>query len=315
MNSSPKCNPKIIFYGTPDFGAFIFDSLIKAGFDIVACITQADKPQGRKKEVITCPVKRIAQDNGILVLQPTSLNDTNLINKIIELKPDLAVVASYGKIIPQKLLNIPAKGNLNVHGSLLPKLRGASPIATAILHGLKETGVTIMLMNAQMDEGPILSQKNIIIQPEDTSQTLEEKMKIFGSTLLIETICPFLAGKIQAIDQDKSQPSYTMIITKEDGLIDWQKSAVEINNQIRAYIPWPSSFTRWQGKQIKIVEAVVLADAREPGLVFLHNDEMAIGTTDQSLIIKKIQLEGKRVMLSADFLKGYQDIIGDSLPS
>ncbi len=163
MNSGKKCNPRIVFYGTPDFGAFILNELIINNYSIIGCVTQPDKPQGRKGVILPCPVKKIALAKKIPILQPVSLSNNKFLEQLKDLKPDLAVVAAYGQIIPQAVLDIPEMGNINVHGSLLPKLRGASPIAFAILNGLAETGVTIMLMNNKMDEGPILSQARVPI--------------------------------------------------------------------------------------------------------------------------------------------------------
>lgn len=315
MNFGQKCAVKIAFFGTPSFGAFIFESLIKNDFAIVVVVTQPNKPKGRQKDLSPSPVKQLAIKNKIAVLQPLNLKESFFIKQLKSYKLDLIIVASYGKIIPKEVLNLAKYGNLNVHGSLLPKLRGASPIATAIKEGFKETGITIMLMNEKMDAGPILTQVKIEIEPKETTLTLEHKLQKAGAQLLINTIPLFLADKIKPQEQNHHEATYTKIIKKEDGLINWNNQAIAIEKQIRAFCPWPGSFTFWRSKRLKIITAQVINESHKPGEVFIHQDEIAIGAHVGSILIKKIQLESKRKMSSAEFLKGYKQIIGAQLTS
>lgn len=314
MNSGKKCDPKMVFFGTPQFGAYILESLIKVDFNFIGVVCQPDKPQGRSKQTMPCPVKKVALKYNISLLQPARIkNNDQLIDELIKLEPDLFIVASYGQIIPQSILDIPNMGSLNVHPSLLPKLRGASPLPSAILEGLNETGVTIMLMNANMDQGPILTQEKILLNPDETTVSLTKRILPRAANLLEQTICSYLNDQIKPRPQDDNQATYTKILKKTDGQINWSNNAVEIERQVRALVGWPGTFTNWLGKRLNILE-VVLNDNNQPaGQIFKVGDSLVIGTGMNSLLIKKIQLEGKSVMSSADFLRGYRQILGQNL--
>lgn len=274
-------NPRIIFIGTPEFGAIILEKLVLANYKPVLVITNPDEPVGRKQVLTPPPVKLIAQKYGIPVIQKLEIKEN----------PDLIIVAAYGKIIPKEILNTAKYGAINVHPSLLPKYRGASPIQTAILNGDKKTGVTIMLMDEKMDHGPILMNKEFGIMNNDSYKTLSEKLANMGAVLLIETIPRYLDREITPKEQEHSKATFTKIIKKDDGLIDWSKKPEDIERQIRAFNPWPGSFTfvEKNGKKlrVKILEAEVL---------------------DNKLVIKKVQPEGKKEMPYEEYLLGYPKI-------
>ncbi|MDP2910690.1 MAG: methionyl-tRNA formyltransferase [bacterium] len=278
---------KIIFIGTPEFGAIILEKLVKNNYKPVLVITNPDKPAGRKQVLTPTPVKLTAQKYKILVEQPEKIQNSKF--KIQNLGPDLIITAAYGQIIPKEILKIPKYGCLNVHPSLLPKYRGPSPIQTAILNGDKKTGLTVMLMDEKMDHGKIISNFQFPISNKITYQELYEKLALSGAKLLLETIPKWIDGKIKSQTQDEKKATYTKIIKKEDGKIDWKKPAQEIERQIRALNPWPGTFTfiKKRGKKIRI--KVCQAELSE----------------NNQLIIKKLQPEGKKPMSFEDFKKGY----------
>ena len=274
---------KIVFIGTSEFGAIILNELVKNNYKPVLVITIPDKPAGRKKILTPSPVKK-----GVKLLKIKIAYDLKEIKKI---KPDLIITAAYGKIIPKDILEIPKYGALNIHPSLLPKYRGPSPIQTAILSGDKETGVTIMMMDKKMDHGKIISNFQFPISNKITYKELSKKLAKLSAKLLMETIPKWIKGEIKAKEQDHSKASYTKIIKKEDGKIDWNKPAQEIERQIRAFDPWPGTFTfikKGDRKiRVKILEAKL--------------------SKNNQLIIKKLQPEAKKPMSFEDFKKGYHE--------
>ncbi len=287
MKSVLKSIMKIIFMGTPEFGAIILDKLCQTSLKPILVITAPDKPVGRKQIITPPPVKVLAQKYNIQVAQPEKI--LNLKSLIFNLKPDLIVVAAYGQILPKEILEIPKYGCLNVHPSLLPKYRGSSPIQYTILNGDKKTGVTIMLMDEKMDHGPIITNCELrIANYKYTLKGLEKKLANLGANLLIETIPKWIQGKIKPKPQNELEATYTKIIKKQDGKIDWQKSAQEIERQIRAFNPWPGTYTIYNKKRLKILKTEILKGR---------------------LIIKKVQLEGKRPMNFKDFLNGHPDFL------
>lgn len=305
---------KIIFMGTPDFAVPVLTSLISSGYTLSAIFTQPDKKVGREQKLIYSPVKKLALKYKISLYQPEELNQ-RIEQKIRSLIPDLIVVAAYGKIIPKEILEIPKYGCLNVHASLLPKYRGASPIQAAILAGEKETGVTIMLMDEKVDHGPILAQRKEKIYNNDTGKTLHDRLSKKGAELLIEILPNWFEGKIKPQLQDHSKATYTKMLSRNDGRINWTKPADEIERQIRAYYPWPGSWTKWNGKRLKIFPdstvSYQLSTNRKLGEVFLTKDErLAITCGKGYLVIGKLQLEGKKKMTTREFLKGYHQITG-----
>ncbi len=306
---------RIIFIGTAEFGVPSFEALIADGhFDIILVVTQPDKAIGRKQIITPSPIKLLAQKNRIPVAQPKKIND--LTDKIKQLQPDIIVLIAYAQIIPEAILNLPKYGCLNLHGSLLPKYRGAAPIQAALLNNDKLTGVTIIIMDKGLDTGAILSQITVPILNNDTNETLYDKLANAGSVLLIETLKKYLAGKITLEPQDETKASYVKKITKSDGLIDWSKPAATIETFIRAMTPWPTAWTWWQGKQIKIIQAqhqAIEINLYKPGKTFIYNRGLAVQCGKDALIIKKLQLEGKNILNSQEFLNGHKDFIGSIL--
>lgn len=307
--------PKIIFFGTSEFGAIIVKGLIKNDYKPFLVVTEPDKPAGRHKELISSPVKITAKKNKIPISQPAKIRNLKL--EIINSKPDLSIVAAYGQVLPKEILESPTYGCLNVHPSLLPKYRGPSPIQTAILNGDKETGVTIILMDEKIDHGPILARQELEIPiTKITYQKLHDNLAGIGVEMLLGTIPKWLNGTIKPLPQDESKATYTKILTKEDGRIGWQKPAEEIERQILAFNPWPGSFTYFNSKLLKILEAYALEvqTAKQAGEVFLTNDgKLVVGTGQNCLILQKLQLEGKKPMTADDFLRGHRDFIGTIL--
>ena len=252
---------KIIFIGTPEFGAIILKELIKNKYKLALVITAPDKPVGRKQTITSLPVKVLAKKYKISILQPEKIS--NVESKIKKLKPDLIVVAGYGEIIPKQILDIPKYSSLNIHPSLLPKYRGASPVQFAILDGDEKTGVTIILMTEKLDQGPILSSLEYVIKDSKvTYQKLEKELASWGAQLLIETIPKWIKGQIKPQPQSKSRVSYARILKKEDGKINWKKKAEEIERQVRAFDPWPSAFCKANNKILKIWKASVLEQTK-----------------------------------------------------
>ncbi len=280
---------KIVFMGTPEFSVAILEALINSNYEVAAVITNPDAPIGRKQILTPSPVKQLIANGKwpIEVFQPATKSELLAIShKLLAIKPDLAIVAAYGKIIPKNILDIPRYGTINVHPSLLPKYRGASPIQNAILNGDKETGITIMKVDEEMDHGNIISNLKTQISKVDTYDSLSQKLAISGAELLIKVIPDYISGKIKPVEQKHTEATYTKIIKKEDGKIDWSKSAEEIERMIRAFYPWPTAWTVWNGKILKILEAEV------------HGSNLAI---------KKLQLEGGKILSIKEFLNGHKD--------
>ncbi len=309
---------KIIFIGTPEFGVIILEELIKANFKPVLVVTAPDKPVGRKKITTPPPVKTSAQKYKIPIVQPEKICDSQ--SEISNLKPDLIVVAAYGQILPKEILEIPEYGCLNVHPSLLPRWRGSSPIQYTILNGDKETGVTIILMTEKVDQGDIIAiSKFQITNPRITYLKLHNILAGKGANLLLEVIPKWIKGKIKPFPQDETKATYTKILKKEDGKIDWKKPAEYIERQIRAFQPWPGAFTFLKLKNLKILDADVLKQTKNgpfgpPGKTYLApNDKIAAQTGKDFLIIEKLQLEGKKPMSSEEFLRGHLKFIGLAL--
>jgi len=320
MSSSNQ--PKIIFFGTSKFAREIFRGLLSAGYKVQALVAQPDKPVGRKKILTPPPTKELALEYKIPVLQPEDIkNNPVFLNQLKEFKPNLIIVAAYGKIIPKEILDLPKFGALNVHPSLLPKYRGPSPIQTAILNGDEETGVTIILMDEKIDHGPTIANSKFKIQNSKlTGGSLSEELAKLGANLLVEILPRWLAGKITPQEQDHAQATYTKILTREDGRLDFSKSATEIERQIRAFTPWPGSFTEFNNKRLKIIKARILnpligcAENAKIGQVFKTTEgEFSINCGRGSLILEIVQLEGKKEATGKEFLNGYPEIIGKVL--
>ncbi len=295
---------------------------------IALVISEPDKPRGRGLKLTPPPIKLLSQKDNLPILQPKNLTD--ILSELEKSKPDLFVVAGYGQILPKEILAIPKYGALNIHPSLLPKYRGPSPIQTVILKGERETGITIIKMDEKLDHGPIVFQKSISLKPPETTLSLSEKLANLSAKLLPEVISKYIKGELKPTPQKESGATYTQLIKKEDGKINWSKEVTQIEREIRAYCPWPGSYTFWQQKTknknqksqklIKIKKASILhphigcSQNQNPGYVFLTSSKkLAVNCGQGSLEIKRLQLEGKKEMAASEFLKGYSKIIGSVL--
>lgn len=305
--------------GTPDFAVPIFEALIKSDFlEVVALVCNPDSAAHRKQILTPPPTKILAQKYDIPVLQPDKIRKPEWIEKIKKFNPGLIVVAAFGQIISKDILDIPKYGAINIHGSLLPKLRGASPVQYAILEGLEKTGITIMLMDEQMDHGQILGQKEIDIAPKETSKSLFNKMSQIGAMFLIDTLRLWIDGKIQPKEQNHNEATYTKILKKEDGKINWADSAEKIERQIRAFNPWPGAYCMFKDqndkeKGLKIIGADVekcdAAENKEFGYLFLNENKLLIKTGKDCLKLNTVQPEGKTPMSASDFSNGYSYLL------
>lgn len=315
---------RIVFMGTPDFAVPSLRALHQNAdaqhWQLVGVVTQPDRPSGRGKKMAVSPVKACALELGVPILQPRSYRrQPEAVAELAALAPDLIVVTAFGQILPSAVLEIPTFGCVNVHASLLPAYRGASPINAVILAGDGETGTTIMLMDEGMDTGPILAQETTAIRSDDTAESLGARLAEDGASLLVETLPHWLAGAIAPIDQADlpGTPSACRMIRKEAGQIDWTQPADMIERMTRAYAPWPSAFTTWQGQNFKIWQAEVMdspADApEEPGRVVDTPAGPAVVTGAGLLRLDKVQPAGKRAMEIRSFLNGNPDFVGSRL--
>ncbi len=307
--------PRIIFMGTPEFAVPVLDALTHTTHKIVGVYTRPDQPAGRGKQLRASPVKRLAETRGLPIFQPPTLRKPEFIMPLRDLAPDVIIVAAYGLILPPDVIAIPPRGCINTHASLLPRHRGAAPIAAAILMGDKETGVTLMQMDAGLDTGPILAQRAVPIADDDTTGTLTPKLADLAAALLIETLPRILAGEITPQPQDESRATVFKTIRKEQGLIDWALPAIEIERRVRAFNPWPSAYTFWNGAQLKILRAQAApTNVRgETGRVLQIEKEIAVATGNGSLILHEVQLAGKRAMSAQEFVRGQRGFVGSSL--
>lgn len=322
---------RLIFMGTPQFAVPALETLAAArepgklapdGTEIVAVVTRPDKPAGRGRGVIFSPVKEKALALGLPVWQPGPLRRPENMEELRRLAPDVIVVAAFGQILRREVLELPRFGCINVHASLLPRHRGASPIAGALLAGDQKTGVTIMLMDEGLDTGAILTRSAMPIAPDDTTGTLTEKLSHLGAALLMETLPRWFVSKITPQPQDETQATLTRLLTKEDAIIDWRLPAEMLARQVRAYHPWPGTATTWHGKTLKVLRAAVLeaesaAQDEEVGKVSLRTLDggkaLVVGCGQGVLRLEVIQLEGKRALTADEFARGQPGIIGDTL--
>ena len=306
---------RIVFMGTPDFAVPALEALVDS-YRVVGVVTQPDRPAGRGRRRRPSPVKQTALDRGIPLSQPRSLRMPEAVAQLAAWAPDVIVVAAFGQILRQDVLDLPPHGCLNVHASLLPRWRGAAPISAAILAGDDVTGVTIMRMDAGLDTGPILAQREELIQPNDTRATLKERLAQIGAELLIETLPVYLAGKLVPRPQLEEGVTYADQLRKEDGRLDWSLSAIELDRRVRAFAPWPGAFTTWQGQRLKILRALPMRDWRgdaPPGTVFALADESVVATGKGALRLEEVQLAGKRPADIAAFLRGQRSFLGSRL--
>ena len=300
---------KVVFMGTPDFAVGTLQALIASDYEVTAVYTQPDKPKGRGEKMQMTPVKECAAEAGIPVYQPLSLRAQEAVEELRALEPDVIVVAAYGQIISQEVLDIPPCGCINVHASLLPKYRGAAPIQWAILDGEKETGVTTMRMNAGLDTGDMIEKVIVPITDEETGGSLFDKLSAAGAELLLQTLKAIEDGSAVYTPQpEESTTHYASMLKKSMGQIDWKKSAAEIERMIRGLSPWPSAYTSMDGKQLKVWQSKVTgegASGKEPGTVLAGDGKsIRVQTGDGILEITRLQLAGKKQMDADAFLRG-----------
>lgn len=308
---------RLVFMGTPTFAVPALKQLAES-HEIVTVVTQPDRPAGRKRRLTAPPAKEAALAQSLHVWQPPTLRTPEAVEHLRALAPDLIVVVAFGQILRADVLDVPPHGCLNVHGSLLPRYRGAAPVPAAILAGETETGITLMQMDKGMDTGPIIAQATCPIAPDDTTARLSERLAHLGADLLVETLPRWLAGDITPQPQDDSQATYCRIIAKADGQLAWQLPAEELARQVRAYIPWPTAFTSWQGKPLKVLRALPLQEWRsegQPGQVVALDDGVGVVTGEGVLQLVEVQLAGKRAMTTKDFLRGQRGFVGSVLRS
>jgi len=327
---------RIVYMGTAYFAVPALEALIEGaapgkivpeGLEIVTVVTRPDKPAGRGREIVYSPVKQSALAHAIPVWQPGSFKKAENSAALAAYAADLYIVAAFGQILPQAVLDQPRYGTLNIHASLLPKYRGAGPIAEAILQGESETGVTIMLLDAGIDTGPTLLSRAIPLAADETTKSLTPKLAELGSQALLAALPQWVAGTLTPQPQDELHASHTRMLRKEDGHLQWDKPAAVLARQIRAYTPWPAGYTHWRGKLLKILVAEPLSvevDTLEQptqqvqvGLVTTREEAghqvMAVVTGSGFLIVKQVQLEGKKAMSAEEFLRGYGHIVGEVL--
>ncbi len=311
---------RIVYMGTPEFAAIALDALVK-GHEVVAVITQPDKPQGRNRKLVPTPVKVKAQEYGIPVYQPQKVRDEETVQMIREYHPDVIVVAAYGQILPESILNIPAYGCINIHASLLPKYRGAAPIERAILDGEQVTGVTTMYMEKGLDTGDMIDKVEVKIEADDTGATLHDKLAKAGANLIIKTLSKIQDGTVKRTKQDDTESCYAAMLTKEMGQIDFSRPADELERLVRGLIPWPCAYTDIDGKNVKIYKASVVKmddayknavqEKTEVSLAFAPGEivevtkkYIVIACGKDALMIKNLQPEGKKAMDTAAYLNG-----------
>lgn len=303
---------KIVFMGTPEFAVRTLQLLIQ-GHEVIGVITQPDRPAGRNRQLQMSPVKQVALSSGIPVFQPEKIRRAEAIEELKRWLPDVYVVAAFGQILPQAVLDIPPFGSINVHASLLPRWRGAAPILAAIRAGDAESGVTIMKMDAGLDTGPMLSQRAIPLAPDETGQSLHDKLAVLGAELLIETLPDYLEGNITPQPQPEQGVTFAPQIKKEEGNLDWTQEALTLERLIRAFTPWPGTYTLWKGQPLKIIRASVVDGQAQPGQVVNSRHGLAVGTGHHLLRLEQLQLAGRKAISAEDFVRGHADFIGGKL--
>lgn len=304
---------KVVYMGTPNFAVYALESIIKAGHEVQAVITQPDKAKGRSKALVPTPVKAKALEYNIPVYQPEKLRDVENVKLLLEYNPDVIVVAAYGQILPESILNIPRYGCINIHASLLPKYRGAAPIEWSIIDGQQITGVTTMYMEKGLDTGDMLDKVEVVIEPEDTGESLHDKLAVEGAKLILTTLDKLVAGTATRTKQNDEESCYASMLSKDMGNIDFTKSATEIERLIRGLNPWPCAYTRIDGKGVKLYKAQVcqIPEGGKPGeIVEVTKKTFTIACGKDGLIIKNLQPEGKKPMDTVSYLNGNKITVG-----
>lgn len=303
---------RVVFWGTPDFAAPSLRALLGEGFEVVGVVTQPDKPQGRSREIIPSPIKQIALDEDLQLLQPKNARDLELFKAIEKLEADVSVVVAYGHILPQKIIDLPKRGTLNIHASLLPLLRGAAPIQAAILEGFTETGVTVMRVVQHLDAGPIILQAETSIVDDETYGELQVRLSELGALAIVEALTLFSLGKVKEIPQDESRATFAPKITRESARIDWRKSALEIARQIRAFDPKPGAFTKMSRGDVKLFDPKVMDGIKgKPGEVLKTKAELIVACGLDALRIDEVQPSGKSRMAAHEWTRGRAAEVGE----
>jgi methionyl-tRNA formyltransferase len=302
--------------GTPQFAVPALRRLVENGYQVPAVYTRPDKQAGRGRLLAASPVKQTAEELGLPVLQPDSLKKTEAVTELAGFRADAIVVAAYGRILPPPVLELPEFGCLNIHPSLLPRHRGASPVASAILAGDQFTGVSIMLLDEGLDTGPVITRAQLPVMDNDSSGSLGLKLSLVAANLLTDVLPDWIKGRLEARPQPEAGVTYSGTIDKKDGCIDWQQPALDIWRRVRAFQPWPGCYTRWCGKTLKVIEAAPLAGVGEAvgRVVGLPDGGLAVASGKGRLQLLALQLEGKRVMTAQEFLRGQRHFIGAVLP-
>lgn len=295
---------RIVFMGTPEFAVKSLEACLELG-EVVAVVTQPDKPRGRGQEVSFSPVKALAVARGLPVLQPLKVKGTDFAQVLAGYRADVAVVTAYGKLLPQDVLDAPRRGCVNVHASLLPRFRGAAPIQWAIASGDETTGVCLMRMDAGMDTGPVIDRAELPIAPDDTSATLHDKLALLGGDVLRRSLGRYVDGALEPVPQATEGVVMAPMIKKEDGRLDWAKPAVVLERRLRAFTPWPGAFCTFDGKLLKVTRARAAGGQGAPGTVLAAGPEgVEVACAEGSLVLLELQPEGKRAMTAREFLAG-----------
>ena len=304
---------RIVFMGTPEFAVKSLEACLSLG-EVVAVVTQPDKPRGRGQEVSFSPVKTLALAKGLPVLQPLKIRGTAFHEELKALKPDLSVVTAYGKILPLEVLEAPTHGSVNVHASLLPRFRGAAPIQWAIASGDEKTGVCLMRMDVGMDTGPVIDRAELAIGPADTSATLHEKLSLLGGEVLKRSLLAYVRGEVMPVAQPDEGVVMAPMIRKEEGVLDFHKPAVDLERRLRAFTPWPGASTTFGGHGLKVHAMTVVEGQGAPGTVLAVSAEGIVVACGQKAVrLEQVQPEGKRVMAAKDFLLGHKLEVGAML--
>ena len=310
---------KIIYMGTPDFAVAPLEAILKAGHEVTAVVTQPDRQKGRGREVQYSPVKECALSYGIPVLQPLKIKEKDAVEELRKYPADIFVVAAFGQLLSEEILNMPRLGCININASLLPAYRGAAPIQWCVINGEEKTGVTIMQMAKGMDTGDILLQKEVVLDEKETGGSLFDRLMETGAELIVEVLPKIEAGELTPVVQKEELATYAGKITKDMGNIDFAKSAVTIERLIRGLNPWPSAFTHYKGKILKIWEADVVSECANaenpvPGTVIaMDKESFTLATGEGALRIRSLQPEGKKRMSCAEFMRGYEVKVGEAL--
>jgi methionyl-tRNA formyltransferase len=307
----------LVFCGTPQFAVPSLEALVAAGYCVHLVVTQPDRPKGRGLELVASPVKQSALKLNLPITQPERIkSNEEFRTQLTTLNPDAIIVVGYGRIVPQWMLNLPPLGNINLHASLLPRYRGAAPIQWAIANGETVTGVTTMRIDAGLDTGDILLQRELPIAPEDTSETIAPRLATIGADLMVETLRGLQAGSITPHAQDNKQATLAPILKKEDGFVDFSRSASEIVNRLRGFQPWPGAYTKFRGKIFQILKAREASDVVPRAELSVRGDHLLVGCGDNSsLEIIELHLEGKKRSLPRDFVHGYRPQPGEKMGS